>query len=62
MGDANADVAQGGELYLMLGSHNFDPGFRYADDVSGDKVTAYGMGALVAPRALFGQKQATTSP
>jgi uncharacterized membrane-anchored protein len=48
VGDANAHVAQGGELDLMLGSHTFDPGFRYADYVSGDKVAAYGVGALVA--------------
>jgi uncharacterized membrane-anchored protein len=56
VGDANAYVAQGGELDLMLGSHTFDPGFRYADYVSGDKVAAYGVGALVA--TLVGAKLA----
>jgi uncharacterized membrane-anchored protein len=56
VGDANAYVAQGGELDLMLGSHTFDPGFRYADFVSGDKVAAYGVGALVA--TLVGAKLA----
>jgi uncharacterized membrane-anchored protein len=56
VGDANAYVAQGGELDLMLGSHTFDPGFRYADFVTGDKVAAYGVGALVA--TLVGAKLA----
>jgi len=54
VGDADAYRAQGGELDLMLGSHTFDPGFRYADYVTGDKVAAYGVGALVA--TLVGAK------
>ena len=56
VGDADAYVAQGGELDLMLRAHAFDPGFRYADYVTGDKVAAYGVGALVA--TLVGAKLA----
>ncbi|HEV2547815.1 MAG TPA: DUF2167 domain-containing protein [Stellaceae bacterium] len=48
VGDAGAYAAVGGELDLMLRSHAFDPGSRYADYVTGDKVAAYGVGALVA--------------
>jgi uncharacterized membrane-anchored protein len=48
VGDANSYAAQGGELDLILSAHAFDPGFRYADYVTGDKVAAYGVGALVA--------------
>ena len=56
VGDAGAYAAVGGELDLMLRSHAFDPGFRYADYVTGDKVAAYGAGALVA--TLVGAKLA----
>jgi uncharacterized membrane-anchored protein len=56
IGDASAYAAQGGELDLMLRAHAFDPGFRYADYVTGDKVAAYGVGALVA--TLVGAKLA----
>jgi uncharacterized membrane-anchored protein len=56
VGEANSYVAQGGELDLILHAHAFDPGFRYADYVTGDKVAAYGVGALVA--TLVGAKLA----
>jgi uncharacterized membrane-anchored protein len=38
----------GGELDVMLRAHNFDPGHRYADFTTGDKVAAYGVAGLVA--------------
>lgn len=38
----------GGMLVTALDGHAFDEGHRYADFQDGDKVAAYGLGALVA--------------
>lgn len=38
----------GGDLEVMLNSHNFNPGYRYSDYISGDKVAQFGIAALVA--------------
>ena len=46
--DKKSYISKGGELDLMLKAHSFDKGFRYTDYVSGDKVAAYGIAALVA--------------
>lgn len=34
-------------LEVMLESHKFDPGFRYEDHVSGDKIAGYGIATPV---------------
>ena len=41
----------GGELDVMLRAHSFDPGYRYKDYTTGDKVAAYGITTLVAATA-----------
>lgn len=46
--DKETYTPRGGELDIMLRAHSFDPGFRYEDYTSGDKVAAYGIAALVA--------------
>lgn len=38
----------GGHLDIMLRAHSFDPGYRYSDYRSGDKVAGYGIATLVA--------------
>ena len=32
----------------MLRAHSFDPGVRYSDHISGDKLAGYGIASLVA--------------
>ena len=32
----------------MLRAHSFDPGYRYTDHTTGDKVATYGIASLVA--------------
>jgi uncharacterized membrane-anchored protein len=46
----------GTDLDVMLRAHSFDPGARYVDYVSGDKVAGYGIASLVA--AVAGAKLA----
>lgn len=41
-------VPFGGHLDVMLRSHSFEPGYRYKDYKTGDKVASYGIAALVA--------------
>ena len=41
-------AASAGTLEKVLGDLTFDPGYRYGDHVSGDKVAAYGVAGLVA--------------
>lgn len=38
----------GGAADVMLAAQSFEPGARYSDHVSADKVAGYGIGALVA--------------
>ena len=38
----------------MLRAHSFDPGYRYSDHQSGDRVALYGIAGLVA--AVAGAK------
>lgn len=44
----------GGQLDVMLSAHSFDPGYRYADHESGDKMALYGIAGLIA--AVTGAK------
>lgn len=37
-----------GHLDIMLRSHTFDPGYRYNDYQTGDKIAGYGIASLVA--------------
>ena len=46
--DKDSYVPFGGELEVMLRAHSFDPGFRYNDYTTGDKVASYGIATLVA--------------
>jgi len=41
-------VPFGGHLDVMLRSHSFDPGYRYNDYKTGDKIACYGIATLVA--------------
>jgi len=43
-----------GELDVMLRAYSFDPGYRYTDHQSGDKMALYGIAGLVA--AVAGAK------
>ncbi len=51
VGSGDDYKAIGGDLDLMLRSFNFDPGSRYGDFTSGDKVAAYTIAGLVATLA-----------
>lgn len=51
VGDTPDYVAFGGELDVMLRAHSFDPGHRYCDYTTGDKVATYGVTTLVAATA-----------
>lgn len=46
--DKESHVNFGGKLDVMLRAHSFDPGFRYKDYTTGDKVAGYGIATLVA--------------
>jgi len=48
VGDAANYKASGGDLAVVLSAYNFDPGHRYADHTSGDKIAAYSIAGLVA--------------
>jgi uncharacterized membrane-anchored protein len=41
-------VPFGGHLDVMLRSHSFDPGYKYKDYRTGDKIASYGIATLVA--------------
>lgn len=41
-------VPFGGELDVMIRAHSFDPGYRYNDYTTGDKLAGYGIATLVA--------------
>jgi len=48
VGSAPDYEAFGGELDVMLRAHSFEPGHRYCDYTTGDKVATYGVATLVA--------------
>jgi uncharacterized membrane-anchored protein len=48
VGSGKQYETMGGLLVTAMDNHAFNEGFRYADFQDGDKVAAYGLGALVA--------------
>jgi uncharacterized membrane-anchored protein len=47
-------------LQTMLDSHSYDEGYRYADHAEGDKLTGFGIGALVRAVATGGKPDTGT--
>lgn len=45
--DKSSYTPFGGQLDIMLRSHNFDQGYRYSDYMAGDRAAGYGIATLV---------------
>jgi uncharacterized membrane-anchored protein len=48
VGDDSSFTGSSNSLATVMGLHDYDEGYRYADHVEGDKLAGFGIGALAA--------------